>query len=279
MKRDKVNKDRVVTNILSCEKLIPSHTVGLPVFIIAVALLVSFFQTIIDAGGAVNNQFEPPPLKGLPIVNDADLKVEMLFEGLRFPTSMEFLGPGDLLVTEKNNGTVQRLINWKMQEEPVLDISVATRHSRGILGISISKNIQTETDIEHDNNDTRIFVYFTRSSALNDTIGAKGEKSAGNVLYQYQLIGSRLLNPLLLLELPPKKHPDHNGGAVIVGPDANIYVSVGDGGNDTTQTQNAIGGECPNGSGGILAITQEGSSGTKCYKRCRNCCKILCVRP
>ncbi len=130
---------------------------------------------------------------------------------------------------------------------------VATRHSRGMLGVSISKN-------NEPHHHRFVFVYFTRSSGLNDTNGGRGEKSGGNVLYRYELIGSKLSNPHLLLELPPKKHPDHNGGALIIGPDANIYIPIGESGNDTTGAQNVIGGRPPNGSGGILAITQEGSS-------------------
>ena len=42
----------------------------------------------------------------LPTVNDPNLKVEKVFEGLRFPTKMAFLGPNDILVLEKDNGTV-----------------------------------------------------------------------------------------------------------------------------------------------------------------------------
>lgn len=219
----------------------------------------TFSQPTNYAQGAINNQFEPPPVQGLPTMNDPNLKVEMVFEGLVFPTSMAFLGPGDILVAEKNNGTVQRLVNWKMQQEPVLDVSVATRHSRGILGISIAKINDTQVSNGHDH-DRYVFVYFTRSSEPKDTNGAVGEMSSGNVLYRYELIGSKLSNPLLLLELSPKGHPDHNGGAIVIGPDNNIYVTVGDGGNDTTEAQNVIGGGPPNGSGGILSITQQGSS-------------------
>lgn len=230
---------------------------GLPLLISIVFFNIAF-QSIYYVQGAINEQYEPSPIEDLPVINDDKLKVEMVFEGLQFPTSMEFLGPEDLLVTEKNNGTVQRLTNWKMQQYPVLDVSVATRAERGMLGLAIEKNDETEK-LDASNN-TKVFVYFTRSSEANETIGARGEKSGGNVLYRYELVNSKLSNPELLLELSPRKKPSHNGGAIIIGPDKNIYIPIGDGDGDNTLAQNTIAGAPPNGTGGILAMNQEGSS-------------------
>lgn len=235
-----------------------------PLFLIGLLLLISFVlfnassQSITFIQGALNEQFEPKPIVGLPIVNDPKLKVEKVFEGLHFPTSMEFLGPGDILVTEKNNGTVQRVTNWKMQQEPILDVNVATRAERGMLGIAIGKNNESENNVGHNN--TNVFVYFTRSSEAKETNGARGEKSGGNALYRYELVNSKLINPHLLLDLSPRKHPSHNGGAIIIGKDGNLYIPVGDGDGDTTEAQNIQGGGPPNGTGGILTMTQDGSS-------------------
>ncbi len=230
---------------------------GLPL-LISIVLLNTAFQSINYVQGAINEQYEPRPIEGLPIINDDKLKVEMVFEGLQFPTSMEFLGPDDVLVTEKNNGTVQRLTNWKMQQDPVLDVSVATRAERGMLGIAIGKDNESENISAQ--NKTNVFVYFTRSSEAKDAIGVRGEKSGGNVLYRYELIDSKLSDPQLLLELSPRKKPAHNGGAIIIGPDRNIYVPVGDGDGDNTMTQNVNGGGPPNGTGGILTMNQAGLS-------------------
>src|SRR5437867_2432571 len=44
--------------------------------------------------------------KGGPIMNDPNLKVEIVATGINFPTSMAFLGPNDILVLEKNEGKV-----------------------------------------------------------------------------------------------------------------------------------------------------------------------------
>ena len=61
---------------------------------------------------------------------------------------MAFLGPDDILVTEKNNGKVQRIINGTIQQDPVLDVNVATRAERGMLGIAISEINQLCSQID-----------------------------------------------------------------------------------------------------------------------------------
>ena len=52
--------------------------------------------------------------------------VETVTEGPEFPTTIAFLGPNDILVLEKEKGTVQRIINGKVLPQPLLDINVAT---------------------------------------------------------------------------------------------------------------------------------------------------------
>ena len=72
------------------------------------------------------------------IINDPNLKIEVVAAGLKRPTSMAFLGPDDILVLEKNNGTVQRIINGTMLPEPLLDLNVGNLGERGLLGIAIA---------------------------------------------------------------------------------------------------------------------------------------------
>src|SRR5215831_4132593 len=78
-----------------------------------------------------------PSLKG-PTILDPKLKTQVIFKGLRYPTSIALLGPNDILVTEKDEGTVRRIINGTEQQQPLLNVSVATFGHRGMLGISIS---------------------------------------------------------------------------------------------------------------------------------------------
>ena len=53
----------------------------------------------------------------------------------------------------------------------------------------------------------------------------------GNRLYRYEYKDGQLFNPVLLLDLtaiPVNGRAEHNGGKVVIGPDNNVYVIVGE---------------------------------------------------
>jgi len=202
-------------------------------------------------------------------VEDKDLKVQLVAEGLKSPTSMEFLGPDDILVLEKNNGTVKSVVNGEIKQ-PLLDVEVANKYERGMLGIAIAKS---ETK-------TYVFLYYTESSGEdgNDDCPKpnhckEGNEPKGNRLYRYQVDADKLVDPKLLLDLPATPGADHLGGVVTIGPDTNVYVVTGDGDSCSrgscfdgtkgtvlnSQTANEQEGVQPSGRGGILRITQNGA--------------------
>ena len=83
----------------------------------------------------------------LPLLNDTsvtlsdpNLKIEVFATGLKNPTNMAFLDSGDVLVLEKQNGTVRKIVNGSVLPEPLLDVNVANYDTRGMLGIAIAKN-------------------------------------------------------------------------------------------------------------------------------------------
>ena len=127
-----------------------------------------------------------PESSGQDLV-DPSLKVELFFkDGIKGPaTSMAFLGPDDILVLEKNTGKVQRILNGSLQQTPLLQVKVGTEVELGMLGIAISKNQPGKT-----------FAFLYYSEANNSGI------VMGNRLYRYELIDNKLVNPLLLLNLP-----------------------------------------------------------------------------
>src|ERR687885_1116544 len=79
--------------------------------------------------------------KNGPIIKDSHLKVDLVSKGLKKPTSMAFLGPNDILVLEKDKGTVRRVVNGRILSEPLLDVNVANKNERGMLGIAIARNV------------------------------------------------------------------------------------------------------------------------------------------
>jgi glucose/arabinose dehydrogenase len=187
-------------------------------------------------------------------VSDPNLKVDVFFKGLKFPTSMEFLGPSDLLVIEKNNGTVQRIVNGQMLEKPLLDINVANQGERGMLGIAVSN------DTTLSENKTYVFLYFTESANKDGTDVGEGKPPLGNRLYRYELVGDKLVNPKRLLDLPATPGPAHNGGKITIGPDGNVYVVIGDLLRHRTKAQNFKNGTDPDGTSAIYRITNDGNA-------------------
>jgi len=81
------------------------------------------------------------PAVGGPTVNDPNLMVEKVFQGLQNPSSMAFLGPDDILVLEKNQGTVSRIVDGKMLSAPLLEVdNIGKQVEWGMLGIAINNN-------------------------------------------------------------------------------------------------------------------------------------------
>ncbi|MGI8720239.1 MAG: PQQ-dependent sugar dehydrogenase, partial [Nitrososphaeraceae archaeon] len=188
------------------------------------------------------------------LVFDSSLKVEEVVEGLETPTTMAFLGNSDFLVLEKDNGTVMRVLNGKILDQPVLDVNVANSVERGMCGIAVSMI----------GSKTYVFLYFTEIDGP-DGGDRKGKVPVGNRLYRYEFVDNKLANPKLLLNLPAYPGPRHNGGAIEIGPDQNIYIPVGDVDGSFkrdfqhTQMQNfAPGKVVADGRSGILRITQDG---------------------
>ncbi|MDW0254493.1 MAG: PQQ-dependent sugar dehydrogenase [Nitrososphaeraceae archaeon] len=188
-----------------------------------------------------------------PVVFDSLLKVEVAAEDLDTPTTMAFLAPNDFLILEKDKGTVQRVINGQTLDKPLLDVNVANSVERGMCGIAVS-TIGSKT---------YVYLYFTEIEGKDGSDRA-GKAPIGNRLYKYELVDNKLVNPILLLDLPAIPGPRHNGGAIEIGPDNNIYVPVGDiDGSfkvdfEATKTQNFENGIDADGRSGILKIKQDG---------------------
>jgi aldose sugar dehydrogenase len=193
--------------------------------------------------------------EGAPNMTDPTLKADLIYKGLEFPTNMALLGPDDFLVLEKSKGTVNRIVNGALSAEPLLQVNVAAEVERGMLGIAIS-NASNQTGIVHNNATTShgsyVFLYYTEASSPQD------DMPIGNRVYRYELIDNKLINPKLLLDLPAIPGPRHNGGSIAIGPDNNLYIAIGDVDGHTTEAENVQDGGRPDGTGGILRITQDG---------------------
>jgi aldose sugar dehydrogenase len=193
------------------------------------------------------------PAKADPVVNDPSLKLELITKEINFPTSMAFLGPDDILILEKNQGTVRRIVNGNMLPEPLLDVNVANKAERGMLGIAITQHESKDGDKPKD----YVFLYYTETKSKDGEDLEKDGSILGNRLYRYELENNKLVNPKLLLDLPAEPGADHQGGVVLIGPDKNMYLVIGDV-NHFNEAQNMLDRKAADGSSGILRITQDG---------------------
>ncbi|NOJ32869.1 MAG: hypothetical protein DA329_12105 [Candidatus Nitrosocosmicus sp.] len=188
----------------------------------------------------------------LPTVKDSNFLVEEYATDLKSPAAMSFIGDNKILVTEKDIGAVQMLVEGEKNSVPVLTVKVTKKDERGLLGISTST----------DDSNGKIFVYLFFTEA-----GEKKGEVLGNKIYRYELIDDFLTNPKLILELPANPGPSHNGGVLSIGPDNHLYASVGDMFPTKlfntipqfhTRAQNYVDGSIPDGRAGILIMDKDG---------------------
>ncbi len=195
------------------------------------------------------------------ILSDPKLKIELVTSGLDFPTTMAFLGPDDFLILEKA-GTVKRVTNGVILDKPLLQVDVSVKDERGLLGIAISekKNLNDDkgTSIQNNNISHNVFLYYVVCEGKNT--------GCENRIYRYDLDNKNnvLINPKLLLSIPSFPDPAHIGGIIDIGPDNNLYVTVGNFQHTIpseiyrTKTQNYEDGKPVDGRAGVLRITQDG---------------------
>lgn len=182
--------------------------------------------------------------------------VERIFSSDFKPSTMAFLGADDIIVLDRDLGKVYRIIDG-VQSKPLLDVNVATVGYRGLLGVAVSAN---EKKIPN------VFLYYTQAHKKDseDESLANPVEPIGNRIYRYDLVDDILINPKLLLNLPAMPGPRHMGGIIALGPDNNLYISVGDlygtfrGIKYDTMAQNYFNSSILDGRSGILRINQEG---------------------
>ena len=186
-----------------------------------------------------------PSLLCAQTVRDSSLKVEQLVSGLSKPTTMAFVGPNDILVLQKNDGRVRRVIDGVLQPGHVIDVHVDNSSERGLLGIALHPQFPSVP---------LVYLYYTESSTGADTTAMS---PLGNRVYVYTWDGASLTNPTLILHLPTTPGPNHDGGVITFGPDGKLFVVIGDL-NRNGQLQNFPSG-APDDTSVILRLNEDGS--------------------
>ena len=140
-----------------------------------------------------------------PIVLDSDFKITEFASGLSVPVNMEFIG-NDLLILEKNSGTVRHVKDDLLLDSPVLDVEVSNYGEHGLLGITSVKN--------------DVYLFFTE--AYHD-----GGRALENRVYKYSWNGNNLVNPVLLKTIPGFER-EYVGGEMVSDLNGNVFAVTGD---------------------------------------------------
>jgi len=143
--------------------------------------------------------------KTIPIILDSDFKIEEYITGLFVPVNMEFID-NDLLVLEKNTGTVRHIKDDKLLDSPILDVEVSNYGEHGLLGI---------TSVENS-----VYLFFTE--AYHD-----GGRALENRIYKYTWNGNELLNPMLVKKIPGFER-EYLGGELVSDLDGKVYAVTGE---------------------------------------------------
>jgi glucose/arabinose dehydrogenase len=161
-----------------------------------------------------------------PTVVDPRLDVRTVVSGLNSPTTMAFLGEGDILVLEKETGRVRRVMNGSIQST-VLDLPVNFGSERGLLGIALHPDFPTNPGV---------YLYWTESTAGNDTSVLSETPLLGNRVDRFTWDGATLTLDENIIRLRaiqqdatnPVERGNHDGGVLRFGPDGKLYIFFGD---------------------------------------------------
>jgi aldose sugar dehydrogenase len=225
------------------------------------------------------------------ILEDEELEIELVTEGLQSPTSMTFIGNnGDMLVLEKR-GEVIHFMNENKTKKSLLNFStVDDRNERGLLGVAVidativhPSTAASSTTLSNNDEETStsgntasnnaaladttdegttsslppafVFFYVTEASKEDKT------QALGNRIYRFEWdhANKSLSNGTLLLDLPVLPGQNHNGGKLIA--DSNnghLYAVIGDLNRKGT-LQNFKNGSLPDDTSAIIRINPDGS--------------------
>jgi aldose sugar dehydrogenase len=240
---------------------------GLGIGITAATALFFVFMS-----GAILKNGESGPKLSDPY--EQSMEIETVAEGLSLPTSMEFVDNGNILVLEKDHGSV-RLVSPSirtLEKEPVLKLEAENEAERGLLGVAILNDNSVRNNIYSiKNNDSvnkssidkestaKVLLYFTAESEYENENAQQIPRN--KVLsYEWNKQNRSLVNSKLILDLPAEPGPYHQGGKLKIGPDNNLYVVIGDLNTIMGQLQNHKNGTGPNNSSVILRVNPDNGS-------------------
>jgi glucose/arabinose dehydrogenase len=152
--------------------------------------------------------------EGAPIGDEpvpSGTHIETVLPNMTEPVALAFDSSGRLFYTERT-GAVRLFANGQLQGTPVITFSVDDCFERGLLGITLDPNFNTNH---------YIYVYYTAWSgtACGDSV---------NRVVRFVETNGVGSNPVEIFSSPAVGAGNHNGGNLHFGPDGKLYISIGD---------------------------------------------------
>lgn len=156
--------------------------------------------------------------------------------GLRQPTTMEFTPDGRIFVAEKG-GNLRVVKDGSLNAQSFLQVSVKTDGERGLLGVAVDPEFNTNK---------YVYIYYTDSArSVNRVVRYTADASNPDIA----AAGSESV----ILDNIPSQAGYHNGGALHFGTDGKLYIAVGEGHSPSnSQSLNTIAGK-------LLRINKDGT--------------------
>ena len=154
------------------------------------------------------------PTPAAPSEPTGSVRLELVAEGLDSPVDVVAADDGtDRIFVVEQGGRIRVVRDGALVEAPFLDITgrLTSGGERGLLGLALHPDFP---------NDPRLFVDYT--DLEGDTVISSFELSldADSADPESERVLMHIDQPF----------PNHNGGAVVFGPDGMLYIAMGDGG-------------------------------------------------
>jgi aldose sugar dehydrogenase len=174
-------------------------------------------------------------------ITGTEYRVETYIEA-NFPVGMAFAPDGRLFYNEKVTGNVRVVLpDGTRQIEPVITLPTEASQERGMLGIALSPNFETDNTIYVVHTVVGDAQNFPANRLVRFVIDENNQAQSSEELLRVPIETGQLL---------------HNGGNVHFDEDGYLYLSLGDYG-DATFSQNL---DTPQGAIHRFMVTEEGLS-------------------